>query len=412
MFLRNKGGDMFFSEIILFFLINNINGFNDHNDVFLNQYKEFIESDRIDNVIIFPGAIGLNLTTCNTHAVFEKGILKPDAKFFRYDGNFKPLVFKEFLKYISDEKIINNPHFFNINQLDVRDMTGVLHGGNSAQIFIIKVRQKGVNYRYLMRKMSSWGEAIRLNKRLQNIKLRLFVSKSLKNKGLPVLVFPMHLFQVISNTNQVNFVFISHYVKGQTLAQLLTETLSFKEQILDAFYVAGKALANFHIHFMNKHFKTAVHGDFSLHNVIIDKDKRVFFVDNEGIVYEEYKKQVPYCDVRHCLIYSLIGIVNKFDIQEYEKNRIIIIFLKKFLQGHLMAFDIQLRKTIYIGVRNYILNELQSFSPRYAKIIEWTLFIKFRHFDGAEGNLIDLVLRLKLFLIYSTFLKNYYANFC
>jgi hypothetical protein len=178
---------------------------------------------------------------------------------------------------------------------------------------------------------------------LQKGAIGRFGLKAMSNPELPIIVLQEMFFIYRGNDNKKYTIEVMHLAHGEDLSVVIDHHDENNQQWAQK---VGKALALFHLEFMNyRHSKdpaawtTMVHGDFHLGNVFFDeKTSRVYFIDNAGMEMDN-----PYKDLEFLASLMMHGFSDAVDSPASFK---LLNFIRYFIKGYLSAYPLEKRTAL------------------------------------------------------------------
>jgi len=169
--------------------------------------------------------------------------------------------------------------------------------------------------------------------------------------GFPNLVREKYIFQ-LKDSIDAYIVGIYPFVKALTYNEIIISYKSkqiSQKKLENAFYLLGKAFAQFHNYFMDEDYHTITHPDPHEHNYMLDDDNQIYFIDYYGPGFLSRDQSIEECffSVLKNLAKSYGGGKNK---------RLRKVIYKAYCEGYY--------NTVYRSSMERIKDKIESFQKR------------------------------------------------
>lgn len=296
-------------------------------------------------------------------------------------GEFTPQGLSYFLETAHSKGMLPYPEFKSVSCLSARNVIE-LKGFKTLQLFDVTSECSPSKQQFIVKEVSSFDELFRLAQSRSIPLLQEYIYPN-KKKDFPVIVFPIAFLQYTDQKKNQHYLIVMPKAQGDNLEaimKLFAQEQSSKNSFLakDAYFQAGKTMANYHKLFMQDAEKglAALHGDTQHKNISYDRSTNtIWWIDTEDII-TFYNKPSPIAyDIIHILFWS-IGITNV--LKDNVLKKWIEVVFPAFIQGYASAYDEQTQKDITKKVvsimRNYKNVDRYAQDPWY--VVNYMPYVK------------------------------------
>jgi hypothetical protein len=316
--------------------------------------------------------------------LYEKSIVIKEiepSKELTFDnfGNFTEQSLSQFLAQAYKDKKLTNPDFAKIDCITTKNLVGYAPASsNLTQLFLITSQcsiPRGKEYILKDLKLGQ-VEASRLARLASLPEI-----KNIENKpNFPVVIFPVAYLSYAYNDKK-HILSLMPKAAGITFSQFTDAyekkpTEEYLKKLIEAYKQAGRDLANFHKYFMGPDkgeasLNTVRHADLHRNNVFYDeKTKTISFIDNETMMEKFNNRENAIYDVQK-LIFSMLGVIDKFTIDKIVKQQMSIDLVKAFLESYINVFDTpKARKNVLDQITSLFKTIDKGEYNRYQTILE------------------------------------------